>query len=192
MPLEHFDAPLTMTEADTADFVPALRAFAWSFYSNPYEADILVQKTLTEALRKTHRFSPGTNLHSWLFTIMRHIFFTEHEIGPRALPANTDPAAGASGNTVRQAWSAPERELADAIHTLPRSHREVIVLTGVLGLSDTEAAEICGCETGAVKSRLSCARSGLLEALRARGAGANSPGPVWSEGPQCSSQSQEV
>ena len=57
------------------------------------------------------------------------------------------------------------REVRDAIEPLPRQQREVLILIGVLGTSYDEAARICDCAMGTVKSRLNRARASLLEDL---------------------------
>src|SRR4051794_38136035 len=58
--------------------IPSLRAFAISLCGNPDRADDLVQETLVRAWSKLHRFERGTNLHAWLFTILRNGFYSEH------------------------------------------------------------------------------------------------------------------
>ncbi|MCC5969182.1 MAG: sigma-70 family RNA polymerase sigma factor [Pararhodobacter sp.] len=165
MPLAPFDETDVTTRADIVALIPALRAFAWSFHTNPTDADDLVQETLTKALTKIHQFRPGTSLKSWLFTIMRNTFCTQYKIAVRESPGAADCVASQVGCIPRQEWSMRQQELSNAICVLPRSQREVIMLIGVLGLSYKEAAEICECEIGTVKSRLNRARLRLLEDL---------------------------
>ena len=59
-------------------------------------------------------------------------------------------------------------EVDAAIRRLPEGQREVIVLVGFLGISYEEAAEICGCAVGTIKSRLGRARLRLLDELGER------------------------
>lgn len=194
MPLEQFDSSHSMTGAEATDLVPLLRAFAWSYHSDPRDADELVQKTLAEALKRTQQYRPGSNLQAWLFMTMRDLFLAEHATGQRDAADRSGPATGEAGNDL-QVWSTREQELARAIHMLSRPQREVIVLIGVLGLRDTEAAEICACDIGTVKHHLCCARSNLLESLRMRklpDAAANSPAPVRADAVPSSKQSQGV
>ncbi len=61
-------------EEDVVDLIPALNSFARTFYSSPSDVEDLVQETLTRALGNIDRFCPGSNLKSWLFTIMRTCF----------------------------------------------------------------------------------------------------------------------
>jgi len=153
------------TKDEVVALIPALRAFARTFYVNSYDADDLVQETLTKALSKIHQFTPGTRLKSWLFTIMRNTYCTRYKIATREPTGKLYCIAGNVGSIPRQEWSLRKRELLEAIHRLPPTQREVIVLIGVLGLSYKEAAEACECEIGTVKSRISRARMRLLEEL---------------------------
>jgi RNA polymerase sigma-70 factor (ECF subfamily) len=57
--------------------IPSLRAFAMSLCGNRDYADDLVQDMLVRAWAKMHRFEAGTNLHAWLFTILRHVFYSD-------------------------------------------------------------------------------------------------------------------
>jgi RNA polymerase sigma-70 factor, ECF subfamily len=52
-----------------------------------------------------------------------------------------------------------------ALQKLPPDQREALILIGASGLSYEEAAEICDCAIGTIKSRLSRARQKLGEML---------------------------
>ena len=56
-------------------------------------------------------------------------------------------------------------EFRSALDALPSDQREAIVLVGASGFSYEEAAEICGCAVGTVKSRVNRARTRLAELL---------------------------
>ncbi|MBE0693284.1 MAG: hypothetical protein IH590_09270, partial [Aquamicrobium sp.] len=73
-------------QAEIVDLIPALRAFARTFYRETTEADDLVQETLTRALASLHQFRPGTSMKSWLFTIMRNAFYTRIKVETREAP----------------------------------------------------------------------------------------------------------
>ena len=145
--------------------IPALRAFARTFYRERSEADDLVQETLMRALAGLHRFSPGTSMKSWLFTIMRNAFYTKVRVETREAPAAGECVSARPVCDPTQEWSARGREIERAIQRLPERQREVLMLIGVLGVSYEEAAGICGCAMGTVKSRLNRARLRLLEEL---------------------------
>src|SRR3712207_2580777 len=58
--------------------IPSLRAFAIALCADVDRADDLVQEALTRAITHMNLFKPGTNLHAWLFTILRNTFYSEH------------------------------------------------------------------------------------------------------------------
>jgi RNA polymerase sigma-70 factor, ECF subfamily len=51
------------------------------------------------------------------------------------------------------------------LQKLPVEQREAIILVAASGLSYEEAAEICGCAAGTMKSRVNRARNRLAEML---------------------------
>ena len=53
-----------------------------------------------------------------------------------------------------------------ALATLPHDQREALLLVGASGFSYEEAAEICGCAVGTIKSRVNRARFRLASVLR--------------------------
>jgi RNA polymerase sigma factor (sigma-70 family) len=152
-----------------ADLVPALRAFARTFCPRSADADDLVQDTLVRAIANMNKFEPGTKLKAWLFTIMRNAFYTSIKRYNREKPGFAADVASTSAAEQSmlpaQEWHIALGEMHEAINNLPEKQREMLVLIAVLGTSYEEAAEICGCEVGTVKSRLSRARASLLEAL---------------------------
>jgi RNA polymerase sigma factor (sigma-70 family) len=152
---------------EIAALIPALRAFARTLVRNPYDADDLVQETLVKGIANSHRFQPGTSLKSWLFTILRNTFYTNIKITNREHPG----AAGCISETCillpGQEWSIRGLELKEALERLPDDQREVLVMIGVLGISYEEAAVICGCAVGTIKSRLNRARNRMLGYLAA-------------------------
>ncbi|ODN70116.1 sigma-70 family RNA polymerase sigma factor [Methylobrevis pamukkalensis] len=152
-------------EVNIVDLIPALRAFARHFHRNSEDADDLVQETLMKAIAASHQFRPGTNMKSWLFTIMRNTFNTKIRIAMREAPGSADCVAGNAVVDATQDWSARGREISKAIERLPAEQREIVVLIGVIGVSYLEAAEICGCAIGTVKSRLNRARARLLQEM---------------------------
>lgn len=145
--------------------IPHLRAFARSFTSDAAAADDLVQETLTKAWNSQGSFQPGTNFRAWLFTIQRNTFFTQQrkakrEIGDPDLTYTHSLSVGAD-----QPGHIDLQDLKSALDTLPEEQREAILLVGAAGFSYEEAAEICGCAVGTIKSRVNRARSRLEELI---------------------------
>lgn len=153
--------PSSQVEEQVVDLIPALRAFARTFTSASFEADDLVQETLLRALRSINQFEPGTSLKSWLFTIMRNAFRTQYKLRKRESPGSTDYAELSIPAAPSQEWSVLNGELRQALGSLTPEHREVLVLVAGFGMSYKEAADICDCAIGTIKSRLSRAREEL-------------------------------
>lgn len=152
--------------------IPALRAFARSLARDPAEADDLVQETLTKAIARIDQFQPGTRLRSWLFTILRNTFYTRYGKMSRERPGDADCVSSLPWTPATQEWSAELRTVLTAVRRLPQAQREALVLVAMLGVEYEEAAQICGCPIGTIKSRLNRARS-QLTALLTEGTGAS-------------------
>ena len=150
---------------ELVDLIPALRAFARTFYRNKDDADDLVQETLSKALANLERFERGTRMKAWLFTIMRNTFLTGIKKTNRESPGQDDCVSGQSVTAPSQEWAQRSWEVAQAIDQLPEDQRQVIVLIGMIGIGYEDAAAICGCAIGTIKSRLNRARARLTETL---------------------------
>jgi RNA polymerase sigma-70 factor, ECF subfamily len=159
------DATLSWRD-DVVGLIPALRAFAWSLSHNGSDADDLVQDTLIKAWTNRDKFEPGTNLRAWLFTILRNTYYTAVLRRRREVRDETGEYAGALKTPPTQDWSVAVHSLRDALQKLPAEHREALILVGAAGLSYEEAAEICGCALGTIKSRVNRARARLLKIMR--------------------------
>ncbi len=55
-----------------------LRPFAMKLARNPDMADDLMQETMLKAISNREKFSAGTNLKAWLYTIMKNTFITHY------------------------------------------------------------------------------------------------------------------
>lgn len=155
---------------DVVAMIPALRAFAWSLSHNGSDADDLVQDTLIKAWSNREKFEPGTNLRAWLFTILRNTYYTQVIRRRREVRDETGEYANSMPTPATQDWSVAMRALQTALAQLPDEHREALVLVGAAGLSYEEAAEICGCALGTIKSRVNRARARLLKIMDAEDA----------------------
>jgi RNA polymerase sigma-70 factor (ECF subfamily) len=147
--------------------IPALRAFAWSLSHNASDADDLVQDTLIKAWTNRDKFEPGTNLRAWLFTILRNTYYTAAVRRRREVRDETGKYAASLSTGPTQDWSLAIRALQAALAQLPDEHREALILVGAAGLTYEEAAEVCGCALGTIKSRVNRARARLLKLMEA-------------------------
>ena len=163
------ESPVTFKAALLAA-LPSLRAFAMSLTGRHDQADDLVQETVMKAWAKQDAFTLGTNMNAWLFTILRNLFYSQM----RKRGREVQDVEGAFSSKVGVAPSHDGRmDLADfrrALDQLPADQREAILLIGAAGFSYEEAASICGCAVGTVKSRVSRARTRLQTMLGVSGA----------------------
>jgi RNA polymerase sigma-70 factor (ECF subfamily) len=145
--------------------IPSLRAFAISLSGNVDRADDLVQETILRALANIHSFQPGTNLPAWLFTILRNLFRSEY----RKRRREVEDADGSFAQTLKsnpdQIGRIEFQEFRLALAELPADQREALILVGASGFSYEEAADICECAVGTIKSRVNRARSRLAKLL---------------------------
>src|ERR1044072_738757 len=149
--------------------IPNLRAFAVSLCGNGERADDLVQETLMKAWAKFHTFQEGTNLRAWLFTILRNEFYSQL----RKRGREVEDAEGAyTARLATQPAQGGHMDMNDFRHALAElraDQREALILVGASGFSYEEAAEICECAVGTIKSRVSRARTRLQELLEIQG-----------------------
>lgn len=145
--------------------LPQLRAFAISLTGNADRADDLVQDTVMRAWAHSASFQPGTNLRAWLFTILRNLFTSEYRKRRREVEdANGDYAASLVSPAAQES-SLEMQDMQAALAKLPDDQREAVLLIGASGFSYEEAAEICGCAVGTIKSRVNRARGKLAELI---------------------------
>lgn len=145
--------------------LPSLRAFAISLSGRAERADDLVQDTLMRAWAHADSFQPGTNLNAWLFTILRNLFHSEYR--KRRREVQDEDGVHSARLSVKAAQEA-HLEMQDfrlALDSLPPDQREALLLVGASGFSYEEAAEICQCAVGTIKSRVNRARTKLAELL---------------------------
>jgi RNA polymerase sigma factor (sigma-70 family) len=147
------------------DLLPKMRAYARALTRDRTDADDLVQETLTKALRHHDRFAEGTQLKAWLFTIMRNTHFSAVKKFTRERPGAEDCVAGdVTVEPVHDTVIAHKETLA-AIDRLPEPYREMLILVVMLGESYEDAAALCGCAVGTVKSRVNRARRMVMADL---------------------------
>lgn len=145
--------------------IPHLRAFAIFLTRNRDSANDLVQDTMVRALGAAQQFQSGTNLKAWLFTILRNQHCTALRKNRMHVLSIDDPAAREPSVPASQDASLEFSDFRRAFWQLSQDHREALILVGASGLSYDEAAVICGCPRGTVKSRVSRARSELTKIL---------------------------
>jgi RNA polymerase sigma-70 factor (ECF subfamily) len=132
---------------------------------NAHDAEDLVQDTLLRAYRAFHRYTPGTNIRAWLYTILYR--------------ARTDALrrAGRTPQTVELTGEGPplppsqdrlasgREDLERALASLPEAFRTAVILRDIEELSYQEIAQALDIPIGTVMSRIHRGRGLLRQAL---------------------------
>jgi len=158
--------------------LPSLRAFAFSLSGRHDKADDLVQDTIMKAWAKQESFEMGTNIKAWLFTILRNEFYSQMRKRGREVQDSDGLFTERMAVHPSQFGHMDLADFKKALDTLPDDQREAIVLIGASGFSYEEAAEICNCAVGTMKSRVSRARTRLQDLLQITGDGDFGPDAV--------------
>ncbi|WP_419319185.1 sigma-70 family RNA polymerase sigma factor [Caulobacter sp. ErkDOM-E] len=163
-----FDPPRDNAfKRELVTLIPHLRAFARTLTGDPTAADDLAQDAMMKAWDARASFQLGTNMKAWTFMILRNQFYSEkrrswrqsqldQDAAERTLVAVDDPEAPVALDELRM-----------SLGMLPAEQREALILVGAGGFAYEEAAVICGCAVGTVKSRVSRARRALQAILEA-------------------------
>jgi RNA polymerase sigma-70 factor, ECF subfamily len=158
--------------------IPQLRTYAVSLCRDREYADDLVQETLLRACDNIARFDPETNMTAWLITILRHHFYSEYRKRRREIVDVDGIYADTLVTQPTQMARTEYGELRRALDKLPGEMRDAIVLIAGSGASYDEAARICGCAVGTIKSRVHRARTRLAELLSINNPGDLSEDPI--------------
>lgn len=152
------------TEIET--LLPDLTRFARSLTRSEDDAYDLVQDCVERALVKKDYYEDGTNLKSWLFTMMRNLFISQkrRESVARRYVKHIDN----SGDRVERASQMHHiflKETMDAIDDLSSAERDAVVMLGIEESSHRDASNVTRLPVGTIKSRLSRGRANLRVAL---------------------------
>ncbi len=146
-------------------YLPNLRAFGIALCGDPDRADDLVQETMLKAWNSIDSFQEGTNLRAWLFTILRNTYFSECRRRRREVSDENGDYVARLSVPPPQQGRMDAQDLVKALSQLTEDQREALILVGAEGFAYEEAAEICNCAVGTIKSRVNRARTRLAEIL---------------------------
>ncbi|MGP1394755.1 MAG: sigma-70 family RNA polymerase sigma factor [Inquilinaceae bacterium] len=141
--------------------IPHLRAFARVLTRDRDTADDLVQDAVTRALTASDQFTEGTNFKAWMFTILRNAHVNNLRRNKYRFEPLDEAALSKASTPATQDTNVEFTQFVEIFGRLRPEYREVLILVGATGLSYEEAAAICGCAVGTIKSRLSRARRDL-------------------------------
>jgi RNA polymerase sigma-70 factor (ECF subfamily) len=133
-------------------------------------AEDLVQETLVRAWRHLDRLDPTAGpVRPWLFTVAQHLAIDAHRARRARPPEVGDVALDAVPGLDRIESTLDRIVVTDALQSLSKEHRAVIVETYYRGRTVAETAGVLGIPPGTVKSRCYYALRALKLALAERG-----------------------
>jgi RNA polymerase sigma-70 factor (ECF subfamily) len=149
-------------------------ASALGLVGSPADALDLSQEAFVRAYRSMSRFRAGAAFYPWYYKILRNLCF--NHLRDRARRARILREAAAGGERPGTTGFAPSPEALaqrselceavwEAMGTLKKEHREILVLREFEGRTYKEIADAVGCPVGTVMSRLFAARKQLKAAL---------------------------
>jgi len=147
-------------------FIKATQQDVWRFVtylSDAGTADDLTQETYLRAIGAIERFSGRSTARTWLLAIARRVV-ADHirhaQSRPRTAHA-ADPEHVLNGDRNARGFE-DLVEVTTMIASLATEQREALLLTQLLGLPYADAAAVCGCPVGTIRSRVARARDALL------------------------------
>jgi RNA polymerase sigma-70 factor (ECF subfamily) len=166
--------------AEALALIDALYGTALRLARDADRAQDLVQDTYLKAFRARARFTEGTNLKAWLFTILHNTWRNRQRDRARTRVDFDSEAVEAAAETVSDvrasALESPETlllragldaELKTALARLPEAFREAVWLRDVEELTYQEIAQVLEIPVGTVMSRISRGRRQLVQQLTA-------------------------
>ena len=171
-------------DATGIEYLDGLYSYAMVLSRNHAEAEDLVQETYVRAIQAMGRLRAGSNMKSWLFTILRNIWFNQLRKRRNAPPMVEIEVEDGVANSIAE----PSKDSHDlyvskmeteqvraAIQELSVESREIILLREYEDLSYQEIASVLDCPVGTVMSRLGRARAKLRALLSETLKGSDSP-----------------
>lgn len=152
-------------ERDLVALIPYLRAFSHKLCGRQGIAEDMAQDALAKAWRSRHRFVPGTNLKAWLFTILRHAYYSHMRRAWREAQWDERKGDLIPAPPDEQVWSMDLSDCVRGLSALPKPQREALLLVGAAGLSYDDAGRVLGAVVGSVKSRAARGRGKLVKML---------------------------
>jgi RNA polymerase sigma-70 factor (ECF subfamily) len=130
-------------------------------------ADDVAQDAFIRAVGALPKFQAAASARTWLLAIARNTCMDELRTRSRRRrrDASVLALAGDPGGTTMTGDAGQKVAMIDMLARLSPERREAFVLTQMLGLSYLEAAQVCACPTGTIRSRVARARADLIDAL---------------------------
>lgn len=161
-------------------FVRATQRDVWQFTAHLATVDLaddLTQETYLRALPSLPRFAARSTARTWLLSIARRVVVDSVRTAmsrPRRAAAEDWVAAVEQRQARHHENSSGFEDMVEVqvlLDALTPERREALVLTQILGFSYAEAADVCGCPIGTVRSRVARARDDLMQGEHSRRTG---------------------
>ena len=171
--LLNFNKPMTALEFsyNLGKASKSLRPFALRLTKDSDDANDLLQDTLMKAFINKEKYSDGTNLKAWLYTIMKNTFITNYQrmIRKNTFIDTTDNLHYLNSNencTENEAYSSfIMADLNNAVDSLDSSYKAPFMMY-YKGFKYHEIAEKLSIPIGTVKNRIHIARKELKDTLK--------------------------
>ncbi len=160
--------------SDIMQYENILRPFAFNLTKSREETEDLIQDTFYRALTNVEKFSEGTNIKAWLFTIMRNIFINNYRRQKKSnTVTDTSDNKYLLNSTKKIEKNESERsflaeDITKAMKEVSRDFTEPFMMY-YKGFHYQEISEQLDLPLGTVKSRIFFARKELQSKLKARG-----------------------
>ncbi|GAB4125919.1 MAG: RNA polymerase sigma factor [Raineya sp.] len=148
----------------------SLKPFAMRLTKDLEDANDLIQETLYKAFTNKDKFSDGTNLKAWLYTIMKNTFITNYQRMVRRktfIDTTENLHFINSTSTIAEnaaASSFAMQEIGNALENLEEVYRMPFMMY-YKGFKYHEIAERLAIPIGTVKNRIHIARKELKDKL---------------------------
>lgn len=153
--------------AALAEFIRATQSDVWRFVAHLAGRDVaddLTQEIYLRVLEALPSFAGRSSARTWLLVIARRVVvdrIRRETARPRLVAMDADVADAYAV----QHDPIEDLHLAGLLGALDPERREALVLTQFMGFSYADAAEVCGCAVGTIRSRVARARADLVALL---------------------------
>ncbi|GAA0859903.1 RNA polymerase sigma factor [Aliiglaciecola litoralis] len=151
------------------DIIPMLRRFAYSLTGSQADADDLVQTTFEKILSKG--VPDGVETVKWAFKVCRNVWIDEYRSRKVRQNATQSPELQEQVEPDQHHQHESQELLGQvnaAMDTLPNEQRSILSLVALQGMSYKDVAATMDIPVGTVMSKLSRARSALLNMVKPR------------------------
>lgn len=164
-------------------YMDEIYAAALRMARNPQAAEDLSAQTFAKAWKAFDQFERGTNMRAWLYRILTNTYINDYrkktrqgvpvdldqyespdefyfynKLSREAIDETEDPAKAVLAKFA-------ERDILNAMESLPDGFRETVILSDLQGLSYEEIAKTLEIPVGTVRSRLNRGRRQMQRAL---------------------------